>query len=402
MTAIDDKYAALGGSGGFLGQPTSPEQALPDGRGRHRDYQHGLIYWSPETGAHAVYGSIGQKWAELGRESGFLGYPVTDETGTPDGHGRYNHFQHGSIYWTLDSGAYEIHGLIREKWASLGWERSFLGYPLTDETSTPDRHGRYNHFQGGSIYWTPETNAHEVHGAIRDKWSALGWERSFLGYPVTDELATRGPGRFSRFQGGAIHWTPYTGPREVRGVGSHYVVSLDGFHIDNTRSVHNDTDHVNFAMKIGSQAMPESQTRDTGDVNNGDHLVGLCFGPLLIDPAAPIVFNYQILNSSADGGKIKAVFDDVAKALAGSSAVTGNWWAAAALAVARYAAGFIMPGNCDGPVAVDQISVTGADLINWTQGNGIYAETRFYPGTDSNVGCGSNSRYFVTWSVIRL
>jgi hypothetical protein len=153
-----------------------------------------------------------------------------------------------------------------------------------------------------------------VHGAIRDKWSALGWERSFLGYPVTDELATPGPARFSRFQGGAIHWTPYTGPREVRGVGSHYVVSLDKFHIDNTRSLHNDTDHVNFAMKVGNAAIPESLTRDTGDVNNGDHLVGLCFGPIPIDPAIPIMFNYQILNSSADGGKIKAVFDDVAKA----------------------------------------------------------------------------------------
>jgi uncharacterized protein with LGFP repeats len=201
----------------------------------------GWIYWSPDIGAHAVYGRIGQKWTGLGRESGFLGYPVTDETGTPDNHGRYNHFQHGSIYWTPESDAHEIHGLIREKWASLGWERSFLKYPITDETSTPDGRGRYNHFQGGSVYWTPQSNAHEVHGAIRDKWSALGWERSFLGYPVTDELSTPGPGRFSRFQGGAIQWSLYTGPREVQGVGSHYVISLDRFHIDNTRSLHNDT-----------------------------------------------------------------------------------------------------------------------------------------------------------------
>ena len=75
MSTIEDKYAALGGTRGFLGQPTTPEQGLPDRRGRHRDYQHGVIYWSPETGAHVVYGSIGQKWAELGREAGFLGDP---------------------------------------------------------------------------------------------------------------------------------------------------------------------------------------------------------------------------------------------------------------------------------------------------------------------------------------
>src|SRR2546422_241090 len=180
MSAIDDKYAALGGPGGFLGQPTSSEQGLPDGRGRHRSFQHGLIYWSPETGAH------------------------------------------------------EVHGLIHDKWASLGWERSPLGYPVTDETPTPDGVGRFNHFQGGSIYWTPQTGAHEVHGAIRDKWAALGWERSFLGYPVTDELGTPGPGRFSRFQNGAIYWTPFTGPQEVRSPA--YVISLDKFHIDNTRA----------------------------------------------------------------------------------------------------------------------------------------------------------------------
>ena len=63
-----------------------------------------------------------------------LGYPTTDETVTPVGIGRYNHFQHGSIYWTPLTGSYEVHGLIRDRWAALGWERSALGYPISDET----------------------------------------------------------------------------------------------------------------------------------------------------------------------------------------------------------------------------------------------------------------------------
>jgi uncharacterized protein with LGFP repeats len=46
--------------------------------------------------------------------------------------------------------------------------------PLTDESPTPDGIGRFNHFQGGSIYWTPGIGAHEVHGAIRDKWASMG------------------------------------------------------------------------------------------------------------------------------------------------------------------------------------------------------------------------------------
>ena len=36
------------------------------------------------------------------------------------------------------TGANETRGAIRSKWAELGWEQSFLGYPITDELSIPD------------------------------------------------------------------------------------------------------------------------------------------------------------------------------------------------------------------------------------------------------------------------
>jgi uncharacterized protein with LGFP repeats len=161
VSEIDDKYAALGGPGGFLGQPVdegagSDEMPTADRRGRVRDFQGGSIYWSPATGAHEVHGDIRVKYAQLGS---FLGFPVTDETGTPDGIGRFNHFEGGSIYWTPETGAHEVHGAIRDKWQSMGWETSFLRYPTTDERTPPDGHGRFNHFQGGSIVWTPEGGA---------------------------------------------------------------------------------------------------------------------------------------------------------------------------------------------------------------------------------------------------
>ena len=159
-----------------------------------------------------VYGSIGEKWMEKGGRSGFLGYALTDELATPHKPGRFNHFKGGSIYWSPSTGAHEIRGAIRDKWASLGWENSFLGFPVTDELGTPDKPGRFNHFQGGSIYWSPSTGAHEIRGAIRDKWASLGWENSRLGFPTSDEYAIAGGGRRSDFQNGCrIDWFPSHG-----------------------------------------------------------------------------------------------------------------------------------------------------------------------------------------------
>jgi hypothetical protein len=87
------------------------------------------------------------------------------------------------------AGAFEVHGAIREKYLALGAEASILGYPRGDESGTPDGRGRFNQFQGGAIYWTPDTGAHEVHGLVRELWASGGAERNpQLGYPLSDEF----------------------------------------------------------------------------------------------------------------------------------------------------------------------------------------------------------------------
>lgn len=200
---IGNKHRQMGGDAGVLGK-------LVQRHGWWAQYERGVIVVSDGT-AHEVHGSIGGLYKRLGGVDSFLGLPLTDETKTPDQVGRYNHFQGGSIYWSPETGAHEVHGAIREKWKSLGWERSHLGYPITSETGTPDQVGRFNHFQKGSIYWTPQTGAWEVHGEIRDFWSRQGWERGALGYPRSDEFALPDGGRCSRFQGGEVRWYPRTG-----------------------------------------------------------------------------------------------------------------------------------------------------------------------------------------------
>ena len=103
MSDIDIKYAQLGGAGGFLGAPTTPETTAPDGIGRFRHYVGGSIYWTPETGAHEVHGNIRDKWESLAWERGKLGYPTSDEF--QDGAYRRSNFQHGFIRWSAETGA---------------------------------------------------------------------------------------------------------------------------------------------------------------------------------------------------------------------------------------------------------------------------------------------------------
>ena len=125
---------------------------------------------------YSIGGRIEEAFHRLGGVKHF-GNATTAESVAAN-NGRFQHFRNNaSIYWhaNVDRGiAHAVEGRIRDKWSSLGWERSLLGYPITDEITTPDKIGRFNHFQGGSIYWSPNTDAHQIGGAIKDKWAAQG------------------------------------------------------------------------------------------------------------------------------------------------------------------------------------------------------------------------------------
>ena len=206
---VTSYYNKLGGQSAF-GVPTSA--LISDAAGSERSYQGGNIYYSPTTGAHAVHGAILAEYLRMGGPGGVLGFPTTDETGAPDGIGRYNQFAGtggASIYWTPKTGAHEVQGLIRAHWSQLSWERGMLGYPITDERATKTPGGRYNNFQGGSMTWFPATGTHEVNGAIKIRWQALGADAGRLGFATSDEYSVAG-GRRSNFQHGTITWMAKT------------------------------------------------------------------------------------------------------------------------------------------------------------------------------------------------
>ncbi|MCE9520942.1 MAG: hypothetical protein K8S25_00755 [Alphaproteobacteria bacterium] len=159
--------------------------------------------------AFAVYGLIGEKYRQLGGETGVMGPPLTDELDAARG-GRFNQFQWGYIFWRGDLGAHNVLYPLDRKWIGMGREVGF-GYPVTD-TFKSVRDGMCNDFEnGGTICWNKKTGtAQAAYGLIRQKWVQLGRERGSCGYPITDEFQWNALRR-SNFEFGYITWSSNTG-----------------------------------------------------------------------------------------------------------------------------------------------------------------------------------------------
>jgi hypothetical protein len=160
LDPITIKYFSLGGpnavlnGGATLGNPTTGVLTAPDGVGRYQQYERGSIYWSgrPDAQAHLIYGQIFARWGQLTWEQGRLGYPTSDEEDGPNGPPqRMNTFEGGSIVWDPQSGAHEkvpdavpVFAEIIQALKS-GYSLGFdLGFAVTEDT--PVR-GALRHFQ---------------------------------------------------------------------------------------------------------------------------------------------------------------------------------------------------------------------------------------------------------------
>jgi uncharacterized protein with LGFP repeats len=187
-TPIDRRYASDAALRTMLGNPTDVEQG--NSAVRWRAYTGGRLYWSPATDVHAMRGGILTRYLAGGGHLKY-GLPLTDEVA--DGAGRYNLlFGYQAIYWYPGNAPVMVGGDIYKRYKAMGAQRSVLGYPTTDELVTGNKLGRYNHFQHGSVFWSSATGAWPVVGAIRTKWAQLGWERSYLGFPTSNEFAVSG------------------------------------------------------------------------------------------------------------------------------------------------------------------------------------------------------------------
>jgi uncharacterized protein with LGFP repeats len=210
-------WLATGGATGGLSFPTTSDAPTPGGGGYFVRFERGDVYWSQATGARTVLGSIRDTWLATGGSGGYLGFPTTSDTPVP-GKGAYVRFQGGDVYWSPTTGTQIVRGEILNAWLATGGATGYLGFPTTSDAATADGRGYFVRFQGGDVYWSAATGTQVVRGSILSTWLAAGGATGPLGFPTTSDAKTAdGRGYVVRFTGGDVYWSPATGSQVVSG-----------------------------------------------------------------------------------------------------------------------------------------------------------------------------------------
>lgn len=209
---IGDRYRAIGGSKSALGMPLGPETSTPYGAVQR--FTGGSIY-ATLRGTWEVLGALDTRYRQLGESGSRIGLPAgapRSASGTSA-----QAFTAGTLV-TSAAGTYEVRGWIGDRYRALDAERSTLGAPLGDETSTP--FGAVQRFSGGSIYATLQ-GTWEVPLALDTQYRKIGEAASPIGLPA-GAPRTRAGVLAQDFRAGGIYSTS-AGAFEVRGwIGDRY------------------------------------------------------------------------------------------------------------------------------------------------------------------------------------
>jgi uncharacterized protein with LGFP repeats/uncharacterized protein YkwD len=155
--AIRNVWVSNKAQDGFLGYPTTDEYKVLNGVGQ--TYQGGKIIWVPNKGTFVLRGAILGHWDQINGAS-LLGLPLSNENGGLVRGGAWQQFEKGVIYWSPATGAHVSKGAIRTAYGKIGFERSRLGYPKNNEYATST--GVRQDYEGGYITWTSKTGALKV------------------------------------------------------------------------------------------------------------------------------------------------------------------------------------------------------------------------------------------------
>lgn len=240
--AITATWEAAGGATSPLGSPHG--DVYPVGGGFAQNFAGGKMFFTPETGARAMYGAILDKYESLGGPANSdLGFPNTDEVPglvSPDSRvtmlSGSSDTDHPVIFFTPQHGAHVVRGPINAGWDKLGSSTGALGVPVDDETYGSDQGAVITQkFSAGQLSWNSKTRTFttvppelaaqladlqipvDPTAAINEAWRATGGATGPLGARQGGQYQVGNDGVGQDFTGGKVYFSPATGAGAVEG-----------------------------------------------------------------------------------------------------------------------------------------------------------------------------------------
>ena len=125
-------------------------------------------------------------WTQLGGSTSPLGDPLAAETAV--GGGAQQQFENGWIYYTSTIGAHELYGAVGNKYRSYGGPTSDLGFPVGGPQSLNG--GSSADFENGAIYAHTGQGKFVLTGDLAARYIEHGETTSDLGWPTSDMTPT--------------------------------------------------------------------------------------------------------------------------------------------------------------------------------------------------------------------
>lgn len=233
--AITAAWQASGGDTGPLGARTGG--VYPAGDGFAQNFVSGVMFFTPQTGAHYMQGAILEKYESLGGAADSdLGFPTIDEgPGLAPGsrNSTFSAPDNPVIFWTPEHGARVVRGPINAAWDQLGGSTGALGVPVDD--ATYDGAVVSQNFANGALSYDSRTKTFTTEppeladqltdlAVPDDPISAINAARRAAGGPLGPlgdaqgepyEIGDNGWGQ--DFVNGKIFYTPETGANVITG-----------------------------------------------------------------------------------------------------------------------------------------------------------------------------------------
>ncbi|MEZ5180928.1 MAG: D-alanyl-D-alanine carboxypeptidase family protein [Acidimicrobiales bacterium] len=148
------EHEAEQGIYGPLGGPVGDARRSHDGRSTYQDFERGRIYDRADTLVE-IHGAVFLRHEATEGVYGPLGYPTADLARVPASRGKVQTFEGGRIWYTASTGAHAVWGSILDRYLAEGGPTGTLGYPTSERQPAEPAGSSVQRFEHGTIERSP-------------------------------------------------------------------------------------------------------------------------------------------------------------------------------------------------------------------------------------------------------